>query len=260
MGLDEIALKRGHRDYVVLVTTPLPTGSVEVLAVLPDRQKQTVVSFLTSIPFEMRTRIERVCSDMYKGFTGAVQETLPWAKLVIDRFHVAKAYRQCADTVRKQELRRLRQSLSKTDYEEIKGAMWPFRKSPKHLKDKEQVVLEKLFAHSPQLKQAYDLRESLTQIFERDYTKPGAKRAIRAWCKRVGKSGLKAFDGFLMTVETWLDPITNYFLEGLNSGFVEGFNNRVKVLKRRCYGIFNVERIFQRLTLDTKGLELLGYA
>lgn len=259
IGLDEIALKRGHRDYVVLVTTPLATGSVEVLAVLPNRQKQTVVSFLTSIPFEIRAQIERVCSDMYKGFTGAVQETLPWAKLVIDRFHVAKAYRECADTVRKQEVRRLRQSLSKTDYEEIKGAMWPFRKSPKRLKDKEQAVLETLFAYSPQLKQAYDLRESLTQIFEQDYTKPGAKRAIRAWCKRVRKSGLKAFDAFLTTIDTWLDPITNYFLEGLNSGFVEGFNNRVKVLKRRCYGIFDVGRIFQRLTLDTKGLELLGY-
>ena len=260
IGLDEIALKRGHRDYVVLVTTPLPTGGVAVLAVLPDRQKQTVVAFLSSIPFKLRTRIERVCSDMYKGFTGAVQETLPWAKLVIDRFHVAKAYRQCADSVRKQEVRRLRQSLSKTDYEKIKGAMWPFRKSPDKLKDKERAVLERLFTHSPRLKQAYDLREELTQIFERDYSKPGAKRAIRAWCKRVRKRDLKAFDSFLGTVETWLDPITNYFLEGMNSGFVEGFNNRVKVLKRRYYGIFDVDRIFQRLTLDTKGLELLGYA
>lgn len=260
IGLDEIALKRGHRDYVVLVTTPIPTGGVTVLAVLPDRQKQTVVAFLTSIPFEIRARIERVCSDMYKGFTGAVQETLPLAKLVIDRFHVAKAYRECADSVRKQAVRRLKQSLSKTDYEDIKGAMWPFRKSPDNLKDKERALLERLFTHSPQLKQAYDLREELTQIFERDYSKPGAKRAIRAWCKRVHKSDLKAFDSFLGTIENWLDPITNYFLEGLNSGFVEGFNNRVKVLKRRCYGIFDVDRIFQRLTLDTKGLELLGYA
>jgi transposase len=75
---------------------------------------------------------------MYKGFTGAVQATLPWAKLVIDRFHVAKAYRECADTVRKQALRRLKQALSKTDYEDIKGAMWPFHKSPEKLKAKEQ--------------------------------------------------------------------------------------------------------------------------
>jgi len=49
--------------------------------------------------------------------------------------------------------------------------MWPFRKSPKDLDDKEQALLERLFDHSPQLKQAYTLREELTAIFERDYTK-----------------------------------------------------------------------------------------
>ena len=137
--------------------------------------------------------------------------------------------------------------------------MWPFRKSPDDLKDKERAVLERLFEHSPKLKQAYTLREELTQIFEKAYTKPGAKCAIRAWCKRVRKSKITAFDSFLVTVETRLYTITNYFLERLTSGFVEGFNNRVKILKRRCYGIFDVKQIFQRLTLDTKGFERFGY-
>lgn len=258
VGVDEIALKRGHRDYVVLVTTPLPDG-VEVLAVLPDRQKQTVANFFASIPMRIKTTIERVCSDMYKGFIGAAREQLPWAKIVIDRFHVAKAYRDCADTVRKQEVRRLKQTLSKADYAHIKGAMWPFRKSPEDLKEKERAVLKRLFEHSPKLEQAYSLREELTQIFEKAYTKPGAKCAIRAWCKRVRRSEIAAFDTFLVTVESRLDTITNYFLERLTSGFVEGFNNRVKVLKRRCYGIFDVDQIFQRLRLDTKGFELFGY-
>ena len=90
-------------------------------------------------------------------------------------------------------------------------------------------------------------------------TKTGAKCAIRAWCKRVRKSGLDEFESFLGTVDTWLDNITNYFLEGWSSGFVEGFNNRVKVLKRRCYGILNVETMFQRLTLDLDGYEKFGF-
>lgn len=257
IGVDEIALKRGHRNYVVLVTTPLSEG-VEVLAVLPDRQKQTVANFFTTIPVRLKTTIERVCSDMYKGFIGAAQAQLPWAKIIIDRFHVAKAYRDCADRVRKQEVRRLKQSLAKADYAHIKGAMWPFRKSPEDLQEKERAVLERLFEHSPKLKQAYAFREELTQIFAKAYTKPGAKCAIRAWCKRVRKSEIAAFDTFLVTVETRLDTITNYFLERLTSGFVEGFNNRVKVLKRRCYGIFDVDQIFQRLTLDTKGFQLFG--
>jgi transposase len=168
---------------------------------------------------------------------------------------VAKAYGDCADTVRKSEVKRLQQELSKQEYEQVKGAMWPFRKSPVDLKDDERELLDRLFTYSPKLAQAYALREELTAIFERNYTKAGAKCAIQAWCKRVLKSGVNEFDSFLKTVETWLDQITNYFLEGLTSGFVEGFNNRVKVLKRRCYGIFDRNRLFQRLTLDIHGYE-----
>ena len=257
LGVDEIALKRGHRDYVVLIAAPLSTG-VEVLAVLADRQKQTVADFFASIPFRLKPKVQCVCSDIYKGFVGAAREQLPQAKIVIDRFHVAKAYHDGADTVRKQEIRRLKGALSKAAYAEIKGAMWPFRKSPKRLKASERALLARLFMHSPKLKRAYVLREELTQIFEQAYTKLGAKCAIRAWCKRVRKSEIAAFDAFLGTVETWLDEITNYFLERLNSGFVEGFNNRVKVLKRRCYGIFDIDQIFQRLTLDTQGFQLFG--
>jgi len=54
------------------------------------------------------------------------------------------------------------------------------------------------------------------------------------------------------------DQITNYFINRLNSGFVEGFNNKVKVLKRRCYGLLNLERLFQRLFLDLEGYSLFA--
>lgn len=258
IGIDEIALKRGHRDYVSLITTPLEPKGVAVLAVLGDRKKETVVAFLASIPTRLKVTIKRVCTDMYQGFVGAAQTQLPWAKIVVDRFHVAKIYCDSADKVRKQEVKRLKRELSKAEYEQIKGAMWPFRKSTENLKDKEQALLEQLFAYSPNLKQAYQFREDLTQIFESDYTKTSAQCAIQVWCERVRKSGIESFEGFLGTVETWLDEITNYFPERLTSGFVEGFNNRVKVLKRRCYGIFDVNQIFRRLTLDINGYEWLA--
>ncbi len=259
LGIDEIALKRGHRDYVVLVTVPLAVKGVKVLAVLMDRKKETVANFFASIPSRLQRTIKRVCTDMYQGFVNAAQEQLPAVKIVIDRFHVAQSYRNCADTVRKKELKVLKRELSEKEYEKIKGAMWPFRKSPEDLKGEEHELLERLFNYSPRLEQAYILREELTAIFERDYTKAGAKCAIRAWCKRVRKRELKEFESFLGTIETWLDKITNYFLEKLTSGFVEGFNNRVKVLKRRCYGIFDVTQIFQRLTLDINGYEKFGF-
>jgi hypothetical protein len=85
-----------------------------------------------------------------------------------------------------------------------------------------------------------------------------AMSVLRWRPKRVRSSGLAAFDGFLGTLDTWMDPITNYFENRDRHGFVEGFNTRVKVLKRRCHGIFNVDRIFQRRYLDLDGYRLFG--
>ena len=50
LGLDEIALKKGHRDFVVIVTGKATSDEVKVLAVLPDRKKQTVKQFLETMP------------------------------------------------------------------------------------------------------------------------------------------------------------------------------------------------------------------
>jgi transposase len=137
IGLDEIALKRGHRDFVVLVTVPLAGGGVEIVAVLADRKKETVAAFLRAIPERLRRTIERACTDMYEGFVRAIEAEVPWAEIVIDRFHVAQAYRDCADTVRKKELKRLKSALPQAEYAKITGAMWPFRKRPGDLEPQE---------------------------------------------------------------------------------------------------------------------------
>ena len=71
-------------------------------------------------------------------------------------------------------------------------------------------------------------------------------------------SPLQCFESFLGTLETWLDEIANYFLDRHTSGFVEGFNNKLKVIKRRCYGILNVTHFFQRIQLDLTGYALFA--
>ena len=67
------------------------------------------------------------------------------------------------------------------------------------------------------------------------------------------------FDSFLTTLDNWMDEITNYFLNRQTSGFVEGLNNKIKVLKRRCYGRLNLSHLFQRLHLDLEGYRLFGW-
>jgi transposase len=258
LGLDEIALKKGHRDFVVLVTTRKVDGKVALLAVLPDRKKETVVAFLRTIPVKLRATIADVCTDIYEGYINAVKEEVAQARVVIDRFHVAKLYRECADQLRKAALRELKEDLTKEEYAFLKGTMWPFRQAPADLEDEDRQRLELLLECAPELKQAYLLREQLTEIFETAQSKDSATAAIKRWIKKVQRSGLNCFDSFLQTLDYWLDEITNYFVAGLSSGFVEGFNNKVKVLKRRCYGITNLTHLFQRLYLDLEGYRLFG--
>ena len=120
------------------------------------------------------------------------------------------------------------------------------------------MLLERLFTYSPALQQAYTFRQDLTAIFELPLTKAAAILKIDAWCAAVRTSGLKCFDHFLTTLHHWHDEITNYFHHRYNSGFVEGLNNKIKVIKRRCYGILKVEHLFQRLYLDLEGYRLFA--
>ena len=258
LGIDEIALKKGHRDFVALVTTLQADGQVQLLGVLADRRLETVEAFLLTIPKHLRASVREVCTDMYEGYTSAVKKALPNARIVIDRFHVAKAYRDCADQLRKEVQRDLKAELSQDQYEALKGTMWLFRRDPQDLDEDGHKRLALLFECAPDLKQAYDLRERLTAIFETNHTKESGTAAIKHWIKQVGHSGLSCFESFLTTLGNWLDEITNYFVNRQTSGFVEGFNNKVKVLKRRCYGLTNLSHLFQRLYLDLEGYRLFG--
>lgn len=97
------------------------------------------------------------------------------------------------------------------------------------------------------------MREELTTIFDTARGRADGLRRITFWRERVAKSGLRCFDGFLSLLEKWQELIANYFIDHQTSAFVEGLNNKLKVLKRRCYGLCNVGRLFQRLTLDLDG-------
>lgn len=258
LGLDEIALKKGHRDFVTIVMARSAAGEVRILAVLPDRKKETVKAFLASMPTRVKQAIRTVCTDLYEGFINAVKEVLGHAQVVADRYHVAKLYRAGADHLRTQELRRLKKELPKAEYAEIKGAMWPFRKNPADLEAEEQALLTRLFAYAPELHRAYTYREQLTALFAQELSKEEAKLEIKKWRRRVTASGLKCYQSFFTTLDNWLEEITNYFLQRHNSGFVEGLNNKLKVLKRRCYGIFNLSHLFQRIFLDLEGYRLFA--
>jgi transposase len=258
LGLDEIALRKGQGHDVTLVTGRLCGGEIVILGVLPGHEKAVVVEFLRLIPPRILQGVQAVCCDLWEAYTEAVREEIPGARIVADRFHVARHYREAADDMRKQELQRLKKELPPEAYQTLKGSMQAFRKNAKDLNQEERKTLQRFFKHSASAKLAYSLRERLTAIFEMSLSKKQAQAKLRRWIQQVKDSGLHCFDRFLKLLETWWEEIANYFIQRENSGFVEGFNNKVKVLKRRCYGIFNLKHLFQRIYLDLHGYRLFA--
>lgn len=255
LGLDEISLLKGHADFVTLVSAQDENGRPLVLAVLKGREKKTLVDFLKTIPKRLQDTVKEVCTDLYDGFIHAVEEVLPQATIVADRFHMAKLYRAAVDKLRKIEMKELKQVLTKEEYAELKGVLWALRKRREHLAPEEQALLDRLFDASPLLRKAYNLREKLTRIFDKRHSKKSGRRAIRRWMAAVRESGLDCFDKFLTTLENRMDIITNYFISRSSSGWVEGLNNKIKVLKRRSYGIKNLASLFRRIWLDLRGYQ-----
>lgn len=258
IGIDEIALRKGRSSYVALITSQQTDGRVVILAVLPDRKKETVRAFLETIPTRLWPTMHTVCTDMWEGYVNAAKafataHSEVTLRVVVDRFHVAKNYREGVDHLRKQVRRRLKHDLCDEEYAEIKDVMWPLRKNNRDLTPVERSKLRRLFEYAPDLKLAYTLREELTAIFNRRLSKAQARLRLTAWQDKVRGSGLTCFDSFLKTLDNWMDEITNYFVNWLSSGFVEGLNNKVKTLKRRCYGLFRTSQLFQRLYLDLEG-------
>ena len=260
LGIDEIALKKGHKDFVAVVSTRI-NNETKIIAILPDRKKNTVKSFLESMPERLKLTVKMLCTDLYDGYINALKEVFgSRVKVVVDRFHIAKKYRECADKLRKKELARLKAELSTDEYKKLKGAMWALRKKSKNLNEDEIIILENLFNYSPALKEAYELQTKLTEIFNTNYNKQQGEKEIKKWMKKVERSELTCFDNFLLTLRNYWNEILNYFHRKgrKNSGFVEGLNNKIKTLKRRCYGIFSTKSLYQRIRLDLDGYNIFA--
>jgi transposase len=234
---------------------------VRLLAVLDGREKTTVEDFLKKIPERLKRTVRAICCDLYEGYINAAKSVFgDHVPVVADRFHVRKLYTKGLVSLRKSELKRLKKELSDSDYKSLKPAIALLRKQKDYFIEEEKKIVEPLFNLSPKLHEAYQMSHELTTIFNSHITQSEAKRLFTEWVDRVSSSKIKCFNKFIKTLNKHMDIITNYFIARNNSGFVEGFNNKIKVLKRRCYGLGNVARLFKRLILDLTGFERFGPA
>ena len=99
---------------------------------------------------------------------------------------------------------------------------------------------------SPELDNAYILKDSVNTIF-RESNKKATTRSLDHWLGLVAKFNIPEFRHCIDTFTKWSQEITRIAEYDLSNGFIEGSNNKIKVLKRVSYGIWNFERFRNRI-------------
>ena len=256
LGIDEIALKKGHDSYMTIVSVRQEDEKLRVVAVLDGRDKVGIKSFFESIPSALRETVRTVCTDMHDGYVYAATEVFGTQAVVVDRYHVAKLYRKPLDTLRIKEMVRLKAELDEEAYAKLDGMMWILRKKHECLSAEDKSALALLYQYSPELKKAHRYALKLTCIFNTHSNRKSGLAKFNRWITAVEKSGLACFRSFISTLKKYMPFIANYFKGRKTSGFVEGLNNKIKVIKRRCYDLSKIETVFRRLFLDLQGFEI----
>lgn len=232
LGIDEISERKGRNSYD-LVFYNLQTG--KPVEVLEKRTKSELIRYFEDLTDEIKIDIQTVCIDMWRPYADAVEQCLPHADLVVDRFHVMKAINK--------ELNQLKNKHKKDLSEEAKGCHYPLLKNEEDLTDNQQEVLEKVYEESEILKKAHQLKEAFRDIFEKEQTINQAKNQLENWLEQAGQ----IFKDSVKTIKNWLAPILNYFNDRISNGVSEGVNNKIKLIKRMAYGFRNFEHFRLRI-------------
>ncbi len=240
--MDELALHKGH-CYATVVVEPLRR---QVLWVGEGRGREAIRPFFEALDETTRQRIKAVVMDINTAFDLEVQAHCPNAEVVYDLFHVVAKYgREVIDRVRVDEANRLRQD--KRARQAVKSARWLLLRNRENLKTPEQAVrLDELLAANRALMTVYVLKEDLKRLWR--YRHAGyAKRLWEGWYERAMESGIAPLMQFARRLKPYLKGILAHCRHPLHTSVLEGFNNRIKIIKRMAYGFWDTEYFFLKI-------------
>lgn len=232
IGIDELSIRRGH-VYRIIVSDlerrqPLWFGGL-------DRSEASLDLFYEWLGPRLTQGIRLVVMDMWPAFEAATARHVPQAAILYDKFHVLRHLSDAMDEVRKAEYRRL------TDQDErkyLKGQKYVLLSHRENLTGEKRQALKTLLAANRRLYTAYVLKEQFSQLW--GYQREGwARKFFDRWCAQLKWQRLQPFEAFAAMIERRWDGIAAYCRpeNKVALGFVEGLNNKIRVIQRRCYGL-----------------------
>jgi len=235
IGIDELSIRKRHTYRIVVSDLvrmrPIWFGG-------NDRSEASMDAFFQWLGPKKTAGIRLAVMDMWKAFRNSTERHAPQAHVLFDKFHVLRHLGTALDTVRKGEYARL----SGKDRRFIKGQKYTLLAHRENLTLEGRKSLRLLLAANKRLNTAYLLKESFGQLW--DYQREAwARRFFENWRASLKWQRLKPFERFAEMIERHWDGIAAY-CEPENKvalGFVEGLNNKIRVIQRRAYGLRDEE-------------------
>ena len=235
IGLDEVSIRKGHTYRIVVSDLirrrPIWFGGT-------DRSEASLAQFYTWLGPRKTAGIRLVVMDMWKPFRLATARHAPQASILFDKFHILRHLGEALDQVRKSEYARV----SGRERRFIKGQKYTLLAHRENLTLSGRQALQTLLRANKRLHTAYLLKESFGQLW--DYQRDGwARRFFEQWRVALRWQRLKPYEKFAAMIDRHWDGIAAY-CEAENKvalGFVEGLNNKIRVLQRRAYGLRDEE-------------------
>ena len=235
IGIDEVSIRKGH-EYRIVVSDlihkrPIWFGGI-------DRSKDSLDIFYQSLNCLQRKKIRLVVIDMWKAFEKSTKENIPDAAILYDKFHVIRHLNEALDKVRRLEYKRVNEKTRKY----IKGQKYTLLSRKDNLSLKGKRSLQKLFKINKRLNVAYILKESFGQLWSYRSEK-WAYRFFNNWKDSLKWQRLKPYEEFSKMIERHWDGIAAFCKSEnkVSLGFVEGLNNKIKLIQRRAFGIRDEE-------------------
>lgn len=235
IGIDEISRRKGH-DYRIIVSD-IEAGRA-IWYGGEDRTEKSMDMFYEWLGQEKSFGIKIAVMDMWKAFSKSTKKNAPQAAILFDKFHVLRHLSDAMDHVRKSEYARL--TGDKRKY--IKGQKYTLLTRWENLDRDGRKNLKDLFRANKRLNTAYLLKESFGQLW--GYNSSGwARRFFENWKSSLKWQRLEPFEKFAQMVERNWDGIAAYCdaEQKVALGFVEGLNNKIRVIQRRAYGFRDEE-------------------
>lgn len=213
-----------------------------ILDILPDRSQSHLCDYFRGFPSQERYKVRFFVCDMWKPYVDLAEIFFPHAKIIIDKYHFIRQITWAIESVRKRLQKTMVASLRKYYKRSHKLILTRYYK----LSEENKKACDLMLLYNDDLRAAHHLKEWFYEICQsKKYSYQ--RVALWDWIKTAECCGIKEFEKCAQTLRTWSKYILNAFKYGYTNGPAEGYNNKIKVLKRVSFGVRNFRRFRLRI-------------